>query len=240
MDKGFEGLSDVEKVMRINKHALNSKGQLKSFMEQYGEYAFVREAVVASGGDISKDRSVYDATPFVLALNGSNRAKFEVPEMTNKPLVITNQVLRHIGKKHLDESLVETGLGSIDHLRELIDTLAEKMAQNVLVFQDDKTFDRFVFVLQEQSNNGNPITTIVEIGNNAKGIEVSSIVSNLGRRDLLEKIARSLELNRGLYVNERTGAWLLTLEESPTEDDRAPIPDMAGLTLSAPIPPAAG
>ena len=37
-----ERLSDVEKVMRINKHALDSKGQLKSFTEQYGEYALPR------------------------------------------------------------------------------------------------------------------------------------------------------------------------------------------------------
>ena len=218
-------LSDVERVMRINRHALDSKGQLKSFTEQYGEYAFVRDSLLAEGKDISKSPEVQDSAPFVLALNGS---RFDVPEMENKPLIITNRTLRHIRSKHIAASFEASLGGELAALAGYLDSLADKMARNVLVFQDDKVPSHLVFVLQEQSRNKNTITTIVEIDNNSKGVTVDSIVSNHGRRNLLEKVSKAIDLDRNVYVNERTGAWLSALVREPAEDaPGAPIPDVA-------------
>ena len=98
----------------------------------------------------------------------------------------------------------------------------------MLVFQDDKAPSHLVFVLQEQSRNKNVITTIVEIDNNSKGIEVDAVVSNHGRRNLLEKVSKAIDLDRRIYVNERTGAWLSALVREPAGDiPDAPIPDVA-------------
>lgn len=206
MDEDFDRLSDVEKVMRINKHALDEKGQLKSFMEQYGEYAFVKETLIEQGVDISRQpEELWGATPFVLALNGGI---YGIPEMSNRPLVVTNQALKHIRQKHLKDAP-----GDGVFLEKIFDGLAEKMSGNVLVFQNDVVESHRVFVLQEESRNGHPITTIVEVDNNAKGVEVSAVVSNHGRKDLVGKIARAVEKGRRTYVNERTGAWLLALNE---------------------------
>ena len=218
-------LSDVERVMRINKHALDSKGQLKSFTEQYGEYAFVRDSLLAEGKDIGKSPEVQDSAPFVLALNGS---RFDVPEMENKPLIITNRTLRHIRSKHIAASFEASRDGELAALAGYLDSLADKMARNVLVFQDDKVPSHLVFVLQEQSRNKNTITTIVEIDNNSKGVEVDAVVSNHGRRNLLEKVSKAIDLDRNVYVNERTGAWLSALVREPAEEaPGAPIPDVA-------------
>ena len=216
-------LSDVEKVMRINKHALNSKGQLKSFTEQYGEYAFVKETVLDAGIDLTKNnRALEGATPFVLAMNGS---VFGIPEMEDKPLTISNKALKHIRSRHLRD--LPDPAEAIGFLNSLIDNLSNEMARNVLVFQDDLIDNHLVFALREKSENGNPITTIVEVDNNSRGVTVDSIVSNHARDDLLEKIGRSVALGKKIHVNERTGAWLLAqMTEPPAESGRATTRDL--------------
>lgn len=50
----------IENVLRINPNALDARGNLKSFTEQYGEYALAREL---------DPRSVDRYTPFVLSMD---------------------------------------------------------------------------------------------------------------------------------------------------------------------------
>lgn len=208
-NKKSDGLSDVERVMRLNRRALNDKAQLKSFTEQYGEYALIKLAIA----DLPLTQSqaaaaVEEATPFVLAMNG---AIFGIPELASRPLVITNKALKHIYKRHVDSYRQGLSVALAD-LAPYIDDIAGKMLSNVLVFQDAMHPDHYVFVLSERTSSGKPITTVVNADMHTKGVEIEGIISSHGNDHVLGKVAKSLNRGLNVYVNERTGAWLEAIQ----------------------------
>lgn len=111
MTAKYDTLSDVAKVARVNPNALNEKGELKSFLEQYGEYALAKE-------DDPKLSIRY--TPFVLSINSS---VFGIPPLDDKPLIITNQAIKHIAAKH--EAKIKT-----------LSNLATEIKENALAYED--------------------------------------------------------------------------------------------------------
>lgn len=111
MTAKYDTLSDVAKVARVNPNALNEKGELKSFLEQYGEYALVKE-------DDPKLSIRY--TPFVLSINSS---VFGIPPLDDKPLIITNQAIKHIAAKH--EAKIKT-----------LSNLSTEIKENALAYED--------------------------------------------------------------------------------------------------------
>lgn len=209
-NKKSDGLSDVERVMRLNRRALNDKAQLKSFTEQYGEYALIKLAIA----DLPLTQSqaaaaVEEATPFVLAMNG---AIFGIPELAGRPLVITNKALKHICKRHVDSYRQGLSVALAD-LAPYIDGIVEKMLSNVLVFKDAMHPDHYVFVLSERTASGKPITTVVDADMHTKGVEIEGIISNHGNGHVLRKVAKSIQHGLGVFVNERTGAWLEAIQD---------------------------
>lgn len=79
----------IENVLRINPNALDARGNLKSFTEQYGEYALAREL---------DPRSVDRHTPFVLSMDSG---VLGVPGLAGRPLLLSNTSLKHIQLKHI-------------------------------------------------------------------------------------------------------------------------------------------
>ena len=79
----------IENVLRINPNALDARGNLKSFTEQYGEYALAREL---------DTRSVDRHTPFVLSMDSG---VLGVPGLAGRPLLLSNTSLKHIQLKHI-------------------------------------------------------------------------------------------------------------------------------------------
>lgn len=202
-------LSDVEKVLKLNRNALDEKAQLKSFAEQYGEYAIVRDALIeerASRNEMSAQ--INAVTPFVLCLNGS---VFGIEPLNDMPLVITAASFKHIAKRHIDE-FGNDRAAAYQRLTNFINSLSGEMLNNVLVFQspDDGKESNYLFVLQSKSSNNHPITCIVQVNNCIHNISVEKVVSTHGNRHLWASISQSIDKEKEIYVNERTGAWLLS------------------------------
>lgn len=187
-----EYASDIEKVLAINPHAIDARGNLKSLVEQYGEYSLAKEF---------DPKSTMEYTPFVLAMNCS---VFGVPELAGKPLVLTNSSLKHVRVKH-------------DAQIAVLNSLADEMRENLLVYSDPEYKGNLVFVLAGLSENGNRIISIVRAEAHIDGIAVSQVRSVHGKRELDEEISRALDLSLDVYVNERTGDWLRNPRTLPDE-----------------------
>ena len=182
-----EYASDIEKVLAMNPHAIDARGNLKSLVEQYGEYSLAKEF---------DPKSTMEYTPFVLAMNCS---VFGVPELAGKPLVLTNSSLKH------------------DAQIAVLNSLADEMRENLLVYSDPEYKGNLVFVLAGLSENGNRIISIVRAEAHIDGIAVSQVRSVHGKRELDEEISRALDLSLDVYVNERTGDWLRNPRTLPDE-----------------------
>lgn len=178
-----DNMSDVEKALRVNPHALDAKGQLKSFLQQYGEYSLIK---------VKDPTRIMEFTPFVLSLNGSVCG---IPPLNDKPLILTVNALKHIEFKH--GANVET-----------LDKLNEELRGNILAYEDPKTPDHVDIVLCSSSENGNRIIAIVDATRVHEGIEINSLRRVHGKRELDKHILRAISLNRKIYVNKRTGDWL--------------------------------
>lgn len=175
--------SDIERALAINRNSIDARGNLKPFVVQYGEYALAKEM---------DPKSTMDYTPFVLSLNAGI---FGVPELSGKPLVMTNSSLKHVKVKHGAQ---------ID----VLDGLVVGMLENLLVYGDPKDAGKLVFVLTSTSENGNRIISIVKANTTIDGVEVSQVRSVHGKRELEEEICKALDCGRAFYTNERTGDWL--------------------------------
>lgn len=192
MTAKYDTLSDVAKVARVNPNALNEKGELKSFLEQYGEYALAKE-------DDPKLPIRY--TPFVLSINSS---VFGIPPLDDKPLIITNQAIKHIAAKH--EAEIKT-----------LSNLATEIKENVLACEDPVHKGHLDIVLAIQSSSGSRMIAVVDAKREQNGVSIVSVRTVHGKRELNDQIMESLDKGLAIYVNKRTGDWLRDPQNMPAE-----------------------
>lgn len=200
------GETDIDRVLRINPNSLDARRNLKSFVEQYGEYALAKEF---------DPKSTMHYTPFVLCLNAS---VFGIPELADKPLVLTNSSLRHIRVKHGAQ---------ID----VLDGLVEEMRGNLLVFGDAEHNGNLDFLLSGLSEHGNRLVCIVKAVAHANGVTISQVRSVHGKNELDYLLKQSLDRERLIYTNERTGDWLrnprnMSAEAELSSETRQRLPEI--------------
>lgn len=198
-------LSPVQRVMRLNPHAIAADGGLKPFSQQYGEYALKKEVLTAASAK-SVDKILFDYTPFVISWDCS---RYGVPGIESRPLVLSKRTLDHIADRHSAD---------VDFLITQLDKLSGEMSENVLAFQDKTHPSHIVFLLSEFSRNGNRLTTTVGIDSSMKTIEVTSIRTVHGNSHLISDLLKAASKDRQFFINERTGAWL----ENQQYTDRSP------------------
>ena len=182
----------IEKVRNINPESLNEQDELRSFLEQYGIYSYLRDMKLNKEPNISH---------FVLALDGS---AFGVPALSGKPLVLSRKTLKHITNKH------NIALNQIERLSTLLGT-------NLLAFEDPKYADKYIFVLDEQLKNRHYIG-VVRVNLNLEGIEVDQVRSLFAKNDLDGLISMALDKGKEFYFNERTGTWIDSLGNRDNTD----------------------
>lgn len=207
----FENLSPVQKVMRLNPHAIAADGALKPFSQQYGEYALKLNTLKSSGEwekltTNGRAKAIAGYSPFVLAWDCQG---FGVPGIGSRPLVLSLNSVRHIFDRHERD---------LDRLTGCLDKLSTELAANVLAFEDKTHVNHIDFILNEYSRSGNQMLTAVAIDANMDTIEVSSVRSVHGTAHLFSDMIKSAIRGREFYVNERTGAWL----ENQQHTDRSP------------------
>lgn len=206
-----EAMTPVERVARLNPHAIAADGGLKPFSQQYGGYALKLQALKDNGEwdrltTNGRSKVMSEHTPFILAWDC---AGFGVPGIGHRPLVLSLNSLRHILDRHEQDT---------DRLVANIDKLSIELTENVLAFVD-KTYPGHVdFILNEYSRSGNQMLTAVAIDANMDTIDVTSVRSVHGTAHLFSDLIKSAAKSRAFYVNERTGAWL----ENQQHPDRSP------------------
>lgn len=173
----------IENVLRINPNALDARGNLKSFTEQYGEYALAREL---------DPRSVDRYTPFVLSMDSG---VLGVPGLAGRPLLLSNTSLKHIQLKHGART-------------EVLNGFAREMREHVIAYQDPGEPRNIVFALEAVSERGNRIISIVRARAEQNGVAVSQVRSVHGKRELEKEMMRTLDKGLEIWTNERTGRWL--------------------------------
>ncbi len=179
-----EQLSDIQKVMRINRHAVTDDGQLASIVQQFANYHFAKAK--------DPERANREFMPLVLV---ADCGIYDVPELAGKPLIAFNSAIEHIEERHG---------GTIDELA----LLPNELRQNLLVFQDPDQLHHFSFVLQQKSSGGNRFLAVMDVETQANAIAVNRLITCHGKRDLDHKILRSLEMGLSVYTNVRTAALL--------------------------------
>lgn len=165
---------------------------MKSFLEQYGEYALAKE-------DDPKLSIRY--TPFVLSINSS---VFGIPPLDDKPLIITNQAIKHIAAKH--EAKIKT-----------LSNLATEIKENALDYEDPVHKGHLDIVLAIQSSSGSRMIAVVDAKREQNGVSIVSVRTVHGKRELNDQIMESLDKGLAIYVNKRTGDWLRDPQNMPAE-----------------------
>ncbi len=203
-----EQLSDIQKVMRINRHAVAANGQLKSLSVQYADYALARERLGA--------RAAGSYLPLVLSPDCS---VFGIPELESRPLVLFNGAIRHISYRH------ELGI-------EDLESIADEMMRNVLAFEDPITQGHFVFVLQIVMDDAQVIAAL-DVNATHTGVEINALRSVHPKDELSQQIMAAVGIGKKVFVNERTGAWLYRSrnlpEDSPLRLDKAVIEHLSDM-----------
>lgn len=182
-------MNPVERASFLNPYSVGPTGQLRSFSEQYAQWALMKE----EAGDLAAAKY----STFVLMLDCSH---LDVPPLREKPLVMFPRTIRHLSKKHRE---------SIP----LLDGLAAEMTENLLVYQDPRKPSHYVFVLAEKDALGNRYIAALEAEERHNTIEVNKLSTVFSKNELTKHLCAALEAKRDFYVNERTGAWLKSSEE---------------------------
>lgn len=195
-------MSTIVDVLKINPHCFQANGLLKPFSQQYGEYQLIKQdydECVRTGKEVPSDSTTAAFTPFVLSVSC---ASFGVPEIADRPLVISNASFDYIRRSHVGEA---------SKLIRHLDNLAMEISESVIAFDSKRKADHIQFVLSEKTTSGNPVNVVVAVNLNQKTVDVASVRTMYGNSHLVEDMEKSLELGRRFYVNERTGVWLENL-----------------------------
>lgn len=162
--KGRAALSPLERVRRLNPHAVASDGALKPFSQQYGEYMFAKnsgerdlDVIIKPALQAGKTFYTNEGTGEWLSAQG-NRFSMGDPSISE---------------------------GVPQRLPQIYSTQPSSRSQAAA-----------------------QILAAVAIDANTDTVEVAPIRSVHGNSHLFSDMIESTARGRGVYVNERTGAWL--------------------------------
>lgn len=111
------------------------------------------------------------------------------------PLLMRQRTLRKIQAEHEI---------SLEKLMDLPSWLKE----HPLMLESITEKDSIVVVADAVDKAGNPIIVAIHLENTARGFLLNDAASVYGKRNLAYLIENTYDLNKRVYVNERTGGWI--------------------------------
>ena len=170
----------AQSLLKINRDILKEDGSLKSFKEQLLEYKF---------GMLSEE------TPLVI-LPDTN--VLQIQGLTSAPLVINQEIFKHIEKGH-DVSALE-----------LLD-LKENIENYVLAIDSQTQENSIVVILGVKNKDEEFLVVPIHLSKSFRAVEIHSVRSVYGKERIGKWILRAYDGNLRLYSNEKTEIWLKSL-----------------------------